>query len=1504
MPRMRFSHITAKLVFVIIVINSLACSIFGQIIINEFQASNSSTIEDSLYLESSDWVELFNTSSTPFNLGGFYLTDNLGNSNKWEFPAGTTIPPKGYLLIWTDGMDQSLHTSFKLSQLGEEIGLFSPNLDLMDSVSYPLQKSDISCGRISDGDDIWGYFPVPTPGASNNTVSYEGWVDHVPEFSVLGGLFNAPFQVSLSTPFEGIIRYTLDGSEPSDASPIFETPISINSTRIIRSRIFIPDKIPGTIVTHSYFLNEDFETRHLPIISIATNPANFWDTNQGIYVQDFKPDWEVPINIELFENDGSDRASFNELAGTKVNGLYSWQLPQKMLGIYFRKKYGNNKLKYPLFDDRDRSSFNSFALRASGSDWSYTLFRDGLAQRLTNLNMENDMQGFRPCIVYVNGEYLGVHNIRSKVDEDFIAQNHSLEPGSFDMVEYEDYAEAGDLNAYTSFKELLSGDLSIQSNYERVDAEMDIENFTDFMITEIAVRNTSITHNVMAWKPKEGGKWKWILMDLDRGFFSAGSRLLDYYIDEDVVPLKKLLENEDYKNYFGRRLADQLYTSFNYERVSQLVNEHQTWIENEIPYHIDRWQGTTSSYGDAIPSVDYWYQEVCELKEFAKIRPQAVLSDLQSLGFDEPANLSLSVYPARGGIIYMNSLIVPGESWLGAYPKNQPIELEAKNKPGYRFTGWREAAPKSLISKNSSWKYKDNGSDPGNDWHEVTYSDADWSVGAGELGYGDGDEQTVISYGGDANNKYITSYFRKTFEISPEESLPTYLQLNLLCDDGAIVYLNGQEVLRSNMGCGSISSSSLAVSSIGSSAESVYIPYKINSAYLLEGQNLIAVEIHQASSNSSDLSFDLELIGYEPATSGFISTNAHYTITLSDDRNLIACYEENGQCILPELITEDLTLSKYCSPYVAQTDVTIATGAVLTIDEGVEIWMPANANIFVHGSIQAAGSENERILIRANPEYSENSWGALCFDHSDGPSSLTYMTIEDASEGPVPYRDVAAISSFYSGLFLDHLIIENVNRNPISARYSDISLTNSQLHSSVTGDLINVKYGHATISNCRFEGNNQPDTDAIDYDGIENGVVRNSIIYNFFGLNSDAIDIGEKTENTRIDSLWVYNITDKGISVGQQSTVSIENSVFTNCNLGLGLKDSCRVVVDRCTFYGNATAVACFEKNPGSAGGNILLQNSILSNSYDNSYSVDNRSAFMASHCLSDNDPLPGIESNLFGDPLFENPSLSDFNLKPGSPCIESGIITGSPVDIGSHITRNNEPLNLMFNNIFYNLVNEQGKSEFLSIYNPATETIDLTGYQITTGIEYTFPEGITIGPSETVFLVKDITNPPANYYHGRAFQWEKGSLANEGETIRLQDKYGIILDQVKYSPEFPWPVPERNNNVATLKSSGLDNHFGENWSIVEYNTLVHFSQNRTNTEIQIFPNPTSDIVYIQAPEYAENIVSVYSVTGQLLTSFSLDENGFGQIGLSRFQYNLIFVKLSDTVYKVVISHD
>ncbi len=166
----------------------------------------------------------------------------------------------------------------------------------------------------------------------------------------------------------------------------------------------------------------------------------------------------------------------------------------------------------------------------------------------------------------------------------------------------------------------------------------------------------------------------------------------------------------------------------------------------------------------------------------------------------------------------------------------------------------------TIVSQGMSWRYLDNGSDQGTAWRAAGFDDIAWAVGAAQLGYGDGDEITVVGFGGNPSTRYITTYFRKPFEVL-NPALHAQLSLRLLRDDGAVVYLNGNEIFRSNMPGGVITNGTLASSSVSGSAESAFLTALVDATNLVTGANVLAVEVHQSAPDSSDISFDLQLLG-------------------------------------------------------------------------------------------------------------------------------------------------------------------------------------------------------------------------------------------------------------------------------------------------------------------------------------------------------------------------------------------------------------------------------------------------------------------------------------------------------------------------------------------------------------------------------------------------------------------------------------------------------------------
>jgi hypothetical protein len=168
-----------------------------------------------------------------------------------------------------------------------------------------------------------------------------------------------------------------------------------------------------------------------------------------------------------------------------------------------------------------------------------------------------------------------------------------------------------------------------------------------------------------------------------------------------------------------------------------------------------------------------------------------------------------------------------------------------------------------LVPSGSIWKYYDTVTNEMPGWSELNYDDNAWRYGPAELGYGDAPgrpEATIVEYGPNQNNRYITTYFRHRFFV-PDPSIYKSLSARILRDDGAIVYLNGQEIFRSNMGPGPVTINTPALGNASDDGAGFNPVSAFSSGPLVRGLNMLAVEIHQVNGSSSDISFDLEMLG-------------------------------------------------------------------------------------------------------------------------------------------------------------------------------------------------------------------------------------------------------------------------------------------------------------------------------------------------------------------------------------------------------------------------------------------------------------------------------------------------------------------------------------------------------------------------------------------------------------------------------------------------------------------
>jgi hypothetical protein len=211
-------------------------------------------------------------------------------------------------------------------------------------------------------------------------------------------------------------------------------------------------------------------------------------------------------------------------------------------------------------------------------------------------------------------------------------------------------------------------------------------------------------------------------------------------------------------------------------------------------------------------------------------------------------------------------------------------------------TGGGEA---TLVSTGSVWRYLDDGSDQGTMWQDPGFNDNSWSNGQAQLGYGDGDEATTVSYGSNVSNKHATTYFRHSFDL-PRPFYPSSLLLSLIRDDGAVVYLNGAEALRTNMPAGAIDYSTLALSPIFGAEEQRLLRTDLDPGLLTNGTNVIAVEIHQVSPEDPDISFDLGLSAVVLPRLSFAATTTveRYCLSYSNTALLGETTEDFSSCCL------------------------------------------------------------------------------------------------------------------------------------------------------------------------------------------------------------------------------------------------------------------------------------------------------------------------------------------------------------------------------------------------------------------------------------------------------------------------------------------------------------------------------------------------------------------------------------------------------------------------------
>jgi hypothetical protein len=449
-------------------------------------------------------------------------------------------------------------------------------------------------------------------------------------------MYNNSFTVTFSG--EGDMYYTIDGSEPTKASTKYSGGITVDKNLSIRIKAFDGNKIPSKTVTCAYFINE---TSDLPVLKMSASENDIWSSTSGIYANPTSS-WTKEINLSFFV-DGKEE--FNSDCGLSMFGSTGRYESKKSFKVKFRGKYGASSLNYKLFDNLDINSFTDLVIRGGSQDWYFSGIRDELATSIA-LDAETNMlvQSYRPVILYINDEYMGIYFIRERINEDFVASHHNTDPSDAAIIRYGYRLEKGtqadldDWNALIKF--MRNNDMKKAENYEYVCKYLDVESLADWYIFRGYAGDRDVD-NIRYYRENKDSKWKLIFFDLDLGFWGTKDPLIkitgtssDY--SSFNVPIRLLKVSPEFKKMFLERLDHHANNTLSDEYVLKRIDELEAMLKEDIPENNARWEQAYINDGKgSYFNYNFWVSQLNYLRRIVKngdsSRIQHLISDAKKV---------------------------------------------------------------------------------------------------------------------------------------------------------------------------------------------------------------------------------------------------------------------------------------------------------------------------------------------------------------------------------------------------------------------------------------------------------------------------------------------------------------------------------------------------------------------------------------------------------------------------------------------------------------------------------------------------------------------------------------------------------------------------------------------------------------------------------------------------------------------------------------------------------
>ena len=709
----------SRIIYILMIF--ISSGLYAQsVVINEIMSSNTESITDEDG-DFEDWIELYNPGSEAVSISGWSITDDIFVPDKWIFPE-FSINPNNYILVFASGKDRVnsiyFHSNFKINSSGEAIFLFDGNGNPVDSFPAVEIEPDKSFGRFPDAGPNLVHFYQFSPWNSNDQSNVLNQLN----CSHPSGFYPGAFDVLINSDHGDSIYYTVDGSEPYPGSPgtlLYTGAISINSpegeadiftgirtspekntlyswnppqtpvskAKVLRACCFRNQKPSSNISSFTYFVSPQMQGKYtFPVVSVLLDSIHLFAQDTGIYVPGVHYDpleektgnyymtgkyWERRGYVEMFPEGGGE--IINQECGIRIHGNLSREFPQKSLRLYARKKYGKKGFHLNISPNTPPANFKRLVLRTPLTSHEFTLFKDPLIHDLVEgLNVKTI--AFRPVVVFLNGEYWGIHNMRERVDEFFYEMHYNIDVDNLDQLSGIGDVNNGNNTDYLELMEFMEDNsLEEDDNFQYVASQIDLDNTMDYYIIETYFSNIDWPgNNFEYWRSSDlDNKWRWQLLDMDATFGDYGFNMFEHIseIDGDsllnppwsTLLFRKLIENPGFVADFVKRYEIVFQNYFNTERVTSKIDEFEHLYENELPEHIERW---------GLPEkIDVFYSHVEWMRKFARKRPCVVKKQLEDFFQIENVNITCDTFPVLDSI--------PKSERVKVYPNpaNDKVEI-------------------------------------------------------------------------------------------------------------------------------------------------------------------------------------------------------------------------------------------------------------------------------------------------------------------------------------------------------------------------------------------------------------------------------------------------------------------------------------------------------------------------------------------------------------------------------------------------------------------------------------------------------------------------------------------------------------------------------------------------------------------------------------------------------------------------------------------------------------